>query len=290
MDSFFYLDANNQQKGPVPADKLLSVGVDANTLVWKQGMASWMKAGQVAELGAFFMPQSSNVPPRPAQPQPVQPQPAQPVQPVQTQPVQPQPAQPVKPVQAQPVQSQAYKPAEPQQPQYQQPAQPQYQQPAQQQYQQPAQPQYQQPAQPQYQQPAQQQYQQPAQQQYQQPAYQQPAYQPQQDYQQSGYQQQPYDQQPGYQQPYDQSMQSGAGAPPSNYLVWSILVTIFCCWPFGIPAIVNAAKVNRLYQEGNYDAACTASANAKKWTIVSAIVGGVIITVYLILWIVALSS
>ena len=51
MDSFFYLDANNQQKGPVPADKLLSVGVDANTLVWKQGMASWMKAGQVAELG-----------------------------------------------------------------------------------------------------------------------------------------------------------------------------------------------------------------------------------------------
>ena len=31
-----------------------------------------------------------------------------------------------------------------------------------------------------------------------------------------------------------------AHAPISNYLVPAILVTIFCCWPFGIPAIVFA--------------------------------------------------
>ena len=265
MDSYFYLDANNQQKGPVAADKLLSVGVDANTLVWKQGMASWMKASQVAELGALFMPQS----------------PAQPVQPVQTQSAQP--------VQPQPVQPQPAQPQQPQQPAYQQPQQSAYQQPQQPAYQQPQQPAYQQPQQPAYQQPQQPAYQQP----YQQTGYQQQPYQQQPDYQQSyqqgGFPPQGDYQQPGYQQPYQQAGQYDAAGQPSNYLVWAILATIFCCWPFGIPAIVNAAKVNRLYMEGNIDAAYAASNNAKKWTIVSAIVGAVAITLYVILVIVAYS-
>ena len=33
-------------------------------------------------------------------------------------------------------------------------------------------------------------------------------------------------------------------APPSTYLVRAILVTVFCCLPFGIVAIVYAAQVN----------------------------------------------
>ena len=35
-----------------------------------------------------------------------------------------------------------------------------------------------------------------------------------------------------------------AGGPPDNKLVWSILVTLFCCLPFGIVAIIKSAEVN----------------------------------------------
>ena len=36
-----------------------------------------------------------------------------------------------------------------------------------------------------------------------------------------------------------------------NYLWQSIVVTLFCCLPFGIPAIVYAAKVDTLKAQGN---------------------------------------
>jgi hypothetical protein len=44
-----YLDGNGSQKGPLPAAilvKLLEkgVGMSANTLVWKNGMISWVAA------------------------------------------------------------------------------------------------------------------------------------------------------------------------------------------------------------------------------------------------------
>ena len=35
--------------------------------------------------------------------------------------------------------------------------------------------------------------------------------------------------------------QPPAGQAPDNYLVWSILVTLFCCLPFGIVAIARFA-------------------------------------------------
>ena len=55
------------------------------------------------------------------------------------------------------------------------------------------------------------------------------------------------------------------GSRPDNFLVWSILVTIFCCMPFGIPAIVNSAKVDRLWSEGDYQGAKDAAKSAKTW-------------------------
>ena len=61
--------------------------------------------------------------------------------------------------------------------------------------------------------------------------------------------------------------------PPKTWLVESILVTILCCLPFGIAGIVNAAKVESQFNAGNYEGARKASANAKKWTIVSFAVG-----------------
>ena len=46
---------------------------------------------------------------------------------------------------------------------------------------------------------------------------------------------------------------------PKNWLVESILVTIFCCLPFGIAGIVNAANVNTRYDAGDFDGADKAS-------------------------------
>jgi len=50
-----------------------------------------------------------------------------------------------------------------------------------------------------------------------------------------------------------------------NYLVQAILVTIFCCLPFGIPAIVYAAQVNGKLQAGDVAGARQAAASAKTW-------------------------
>lgn len=52
---------------------------------------------------------------------------------------------------------------------------------------------------------------------------------------------------------------------PKTWLVESILVTILCCLPFGIVGIVNAARVNSLYDQSSYEEAKRVSKNAKKW-------------------------
>ena len=36
-----------------------------------------------------------------------------------------------------------------------------------------------------------------------------------------------------------------------NYLVQAILVTLFCCLPFGVVAIIQAAQVNSKLQAGD---------------------------------------
>jgi predicted secreted protein len=52
---------------------------------------------------------------------------------------------------------------------------------------------------------------------------------------------------------------------PKNYLIESILVTVFCCLPFGIVGIVNAAQVNTKFELGDYEGALKASKEAQKW-------------------------
>lgn len=74
-----------------------------------------------------------------------------------------------------------------------------------------------------------------------------------------------------------------------NYLVWAILSTIFCCVPFGIVAIVNAAKVNGLVAAGDYVGATAASDNAKKWCLIALIAGLVAGVVGIIIQIMAAS-
>jgi hypothetical protein len=77
---------------------------------------------------------------------------------------------------------------------------------------------------------------------------------------------------------------------PNNYLVWSILVTIVCCWPVGIAAIVNAAKVDGAWSRGDYAGAQKYSANAKKFTIITAAIGGVFAAVNIVFFILAAAS
>jgi len=67
-----------------------------------------------------------------------------------------------------------------------------------------------------------------------------------------------------------------AGQRPNNYLVWSIMTTVCCCIPLGIPAIVNAAKVDSAWKRGDVAAAAHHSAQAKKFSIIGAVVGGVV--------------
>ena len=54
-----------------------------------------------------------------------------------------------------------------------------------------------------------------------------------------------------------------------NYLVQAILVTVFCCLPTGIVAIVFAAQVNGKLQAGDLEGARRTSNKAKTWTWVS---------------------
>ena len=76
------------------------------------------------------------------------------------------------------------------------------------------------------------------------------------------------------------------GQPPmqqgpviENYLVPSILVTVLCCLPFGIPAIIYASQVQEKLQRGDVAGAQQSSKNAKTWCIVAVVaplVGGVL--------------
>ncbi len=94
-----------------------------------------------------------------------------------------------------------------------------------------------------------------------------------------------YQPQPSYgpQQPY------GAQPPmPDTYMVWAVLVTVFCCLPFGIVSIVKASQVSSLYSQGRYQEAVAASEAAKKWAIWSAIAGVVISIMVIVLQIVGI--
>src|SRR5689334_8930919 len=71
-------------------------------------------------------------------------------------------------------------------------------------------------------------------------------------------------------------------APPKNWLVEAILVTIFCCLPFGIVGIVNAAQVNSRINTGDYEVALRASKQAGKWTKIRLLVGIAAVIIYII--------
>ena len=73
-----------------------------------------------------------------------------------------------------------------------------------------------------------------------------------------------------------------------NYLGFAILVTVFCCLPTGIAAIIYAAQVNTKLQAGDIAGAQQASKNAKMWVLIS-VGAGLLLTCAYILVIVVMS-
>ncbi len=76
------------------------------------------------------------------------------------------------------------------------------------------------------------------------------------------------------------------GAKPNipNYLVQSILVTIFCCWPLGIPAIIFAAQVNSKLAQNDIAGAMESSRKAKMFCWIALGLGCVVAVIYVILF------
>ncbi len=54
MNSYFYLDAQNNQHGPIPPEKFADYGITPSTLVWCKDMPDWMPADSQPELHKWF--------------------------------------------------------------------------------------------------------------------------------------------------------------------------------------------------------------------------------------------
>ena len=65
MKKYYYITPENEQRGPVEDYMLASCGVNSNTMVWTEGMANWMPAGQIPELVFFINTTSSSSTPPP---------------------------------------------------------------------------------------------------------------------------------------------------------------------------------------------------------------------------------
>jgi hypothetical protein len=85
---------------------------------------------------------------------------------------------------------------------------------------------------------------------------------------------------PGYQATYTPpppqmpgSFAPGGGPPIKNYLLQSILVTLCCCLPLGIVAIIFSAQVNSKLAAGDIAGAREASSRAKMCVWIAVILG-----------------
>lgn len=65
---------------------------------------------------------------------------------------------------------------------------------------------------------------------------------------------------------------SGAPANVPNYLIPAIL-SLFCCWPLSIVAIIFAAQVNGKVAAGDIQGAMDASKKAKLFSILAIVLG-----------------
>jgi len=74
----------------------------------------------------------------------------------------------------------------------------------------------------------------------------------------------------------------GGSATVPNYLVPAI-ISIFCCWPLAIPAIIFAVQVNNKVQAGDIAGAQDASKKAKMFSFIAIGLGLVGVLAYVIM-------
>jgi hypothetical protein len=73
---------------------------------------------------------------------------------------------------------------------------------------------------------------------------------------------------------------AGAGGPAKTYLAQSIIVTLLCCMPAGIPAIVYSSMAMSKNSEGDYEGAARCAKKASTWGWVSFGVGLTVSVLY----------
>ncbi len=78
------------------------------------------------------------------------------------------------------------------------------------------------------------------------------------------------------------SPSAAVGAPIPNYLWQSIVVTLCCCLPLGIVAIIFSAQVNSKLAQGDVAGAREASQKAKTFALIGFGIGLVILVLSLI--------
>lgn len=79
-------------------------------------------------------------------------------------------------------------------------------------------------------------------------------------------------------------------ARPSSYLAWSIIVTVLCCLPFGIVAIIKSASVNERYNIGDYVGAEKASKSARNWCIAAACTSVGLAILYVLFYVICFAA
>jgi hypothetical protein len=76
----------------------------------------------------------------------------------------------------------------------------------------------------------------------------------------------------------------GGSEPIPNYLVPAI-ISVFCCWPLAIPAIIFATQVNSKSAAGDIAGANEASAKAKKFMKLAFIVGSICWVLFILFYV-----
>ncbi|XP_071956804.1 uncharacterized protein [Antedon mediterranea] len=77
---------------------------------------------------------------------------------------------------------------------------------------------------------------------------------------------------------------------PNNYLISAILVTFFCCCPFGLIGIIYSVDSSSKFDSGDDAGAASSAGTAKSWTIAGLVCGIIGITIYVIMIIIGAST
>lgn len=72
----------------------------------------------------------------------------------------------------------------------------------------------------------------------------------------------------------------GSATVPNNLVI--AIISVICCFPLGIPAIIFATQVNTKVAAGDIAGAQESSQKAKKFAIIGLVVWGVCVLLYLI--------